>query len=221
MTTTELAEKYYDLLAPRYDSATLAEGAWTPPDQISGALARLSQPKDSILFIGIGTGHDLKSLTDLSQLWIEGIDLSNEMLKVCAGKYPSAKLHQADFMAFNGFTRSAFDVIVCSGTLEFIPDFNGFFRKCHMLLNDGGALMLTYEPVIYGHKWQKDAESDTLGEVAAKAGFTGFKTYRRSLQQFAFACHGAGLKTSEHFSFVSYKKSEIEIIYNFAVCEKA
>jgi ubiquinone/menaquinone biosynthesis C-methylase UbiE len=220
MTAETPAEKYYDLLASRYDDATKVNSAWSPPTQVAKALSRFTQPLDNVLIVGIGTGADLSALPDFATQFVEGVDISRLMLDKCAKKYPTVTLHHGEFMTFTGFARSAYDLIICSGTLEFIADFDGFFLKCARLLAPNGALLLTYEPVIYGHAWQNDAESDTMGVNAEKAGFAGFRTFRRSLHQYAVASLGAKLETIEHFSFIAYKKENVDIIYNFAVCQR-
>lgn len=220
MNTTKLAETYYDLLAAKYDEATLKDGAWTPPTQVARALERMSQDLDSVLIIGVGTGHDLSALPYPSSMSVEGIDVSQKMLDICETKYPWVKLHYGDFMTFCNFAKPKYDLLVCSGTLEFIPNFAGFFERCASLLSPEGALLLTYEPVIYGHQWQKDAEADTLGESAEKYNLVGFKTYRRTIHEYEIATKTAGLSTTEHYAFVSYKKAEVDIIYHFAVCQK-
>ena len=189
MTTEKLAEKYYDLLASRYDDAARESSTWFPPSQVAKALSEFTQPRDNVLIVGIGTGIDLPALPDFATQFIEGIDISRLMLDECAKKYPTVTLHHGDFMTFTKFTRSAYDLIICSGTLEFIADFDGFFLKCARLLAPNGALVLTYEPVIYGHAWQNDAESDTTGINAEKAGFVGFKTFRRTLHQYLSLIH--------------------------------
>jgi ubiquinone/menaquinone biosynthesis C-methylase UbiE len=219
MTTETPAEKYYDLLASRYDDLTKDNGAWTPPTQVAKVLSRCTQPRDKVLIVGIGTGKDLSGLPNHSTQFVEGVDISRLMLDECAKKYPTVTLHHGEFMTFTGFARSTYDLIICSGTLEFIADFDGFFLKCARLLAPKGILLLTYEPVIYGHAWQNDTESDTMGINTEKAGFVGFKTFRRSLHQYAVATLRAKLRTTEHFSFIAYKKSSVDIIYNFAVCQ--
>ncbi len=219
MSKNTLVEQYYDNLASRYDTATMADGAWSPPTQVAKAIERLSQSFDSVFVIGIGTGHDLSVLPTEKPLVVEGIDVSREMLEICRGKYPSAILHHGDFMKESAYSKEKYDLIVCSGTLEFIEDFEGFFEKCSSMLNDKGAMLLTYEPIVFGHQWQKDFESDTLGEKAEESGFSGFKTYRRSIFQYQQATESANLSTIEHYSFVSYKKSDVDIVYNFAVCQ--
>jgi len=215
-----LTEKYYDRLSQRYDEATEKEGAWTPPMQLAQALRRLQQPYRSLLAIGVGTGRDLSSLDPLAPVEMEGIDISQHMLAICEKKYPGIKLHKGNFMTYDKFCRPQFDVIVCSGTLEFIPEFESFFGKCATMLSENGTLLATYEPLIFGHAWQQDAESDTMGALAEKSGFIGFRTFRRSAYQFEQAILKAGLQAVEHYSFVAYKKLESDIIYNFAACKK-
>lgn len=220
MTTEISAEKYYDLLASRYDDATKVTSAWSPPSQVAKALSRFTQPRNNVLIIGIGTGKDLSVLPNFATHFVEGVDISRLMLDECAKKFPTVTLRHGDFMTFAGFARSAYDLIICSGTLEFISDFEGFFLKCARLLAPNGALLLTYEPVIHGHVWQNDAESDTVGINAEKARFAGFKTFRRTLHQYDVATLRAKLETIEHFSFIAYRKANIDIIYNFAVCQR-
>ena len=210
------AESFYDKLAARYDRETFAPEAWTPPEHVAHATAKVANV-DSVLIIGVGTGQDIDALGTHAPAHIEGIDVSGEMLALCRAKHPRVLLHHADFMTFNGLLRQKYNLIVCSGTLEFIEDFEGFFVRCSQLLAPQGMMIITYEPLIPDHALQSKHESETVSERSSKFGIKDFKTYRRSFDQFSNAIARATLQLHEHYDFVAYRKLETDIIYHFVV----
>ncbi len=65
------------------------------------------------------------------------------MVAKAYSKFQDVQLHHGDFMKFVGFKLSSYDLIICSGTLEFISDYYGFFVKCSELLSKYGELIVT------------------------------------------------------------------------------
>jgi predicted TPR repeat methyltransferase len=210
------ASLYYDKIAAVYDQATSPQGAWTPPGVVAREALKADKGGD-ILIIGVGTGQDIEAFKAGPQRALEGIDISEKMVQLCRAKYPRAKIHHGDFMGFEGLDKSSYEMIICSGTLEFIADLEGFLRKCAGLLSRQGSLILTYEPLIPGHSLQSSARSLTVENPQSKLYTEEFYTYRRDFQTFQTAASQAGLHIATHYDFVSYRKAEVEIVYKLVV----
>ena len=120
-------EKYYDKLAPIYDQATAELGAWTPPGYVAKELKALGKKYDKALIVGVGTGQDIETLDLIGVAKIEAVDVSGKMLATAASKFPKVFFRKGDFMDIENFKENNYDLIVCSGTLEFVADFAGFF----------------------------------------------------------------------------------------------
>lgn len=204
-------EKYYDQLAAIYDTAT-AEG-WHAPNQVEKITKFLSDKDTNILDIGIGTGQSIQEIFSNNQFKsIEGIDTSGKMLEICKTKYPSIQLHYGEFLSYENFSLDSYDLIICCGALEFIPDLNQFFKKCKQLLSSKSNLVLTYEPRIYAHKIQakskSGASSERVNEVAD------FVTFRYNLNEFNEIAANNGFEILKNELFVSYRKLDSDIIYS-------
>lgn len=212
-------EIYYDTLAQRYDELTAPVGAWNAPVQTANAITKFN-PGASSLIIGIGTGLDVAPLVLAGATHIEGVDLSQSMLDKCKIKYPSLRLHHADFMREFTPDLASFDSLVCSGTSEFIPDISGFFNKCAFLMNPGAHLFFTFEPVIDYHAIQKKSCSIPLSTATGKPAPVDFTTYRRPLFYILGLCRENKLEPVFHSEYVTQRKSENDVIYHLLVLRR-
>jgi predicted TPR repeat methyltransferase len=215
------AEKYYDALANLYDAATAPEGAWMSPLYIATEVTRLETTPASALIIGVGTGLDIPPLLAKKIPHIEAIDISGNMIATAHAKFPKLSYHHADFMKHENFKLPCYDLIICSGTLEFLADFLGFFQKASCLLSQDGTLLVTYEPLIAGHKVQQDMHSTQLSERIAELKNLPLTTYRHTITDLLTACGVSGLTLTKHFEYISYRKMDADMIYHFARLEKA
>ena len=120
------AEAFYDKFASTYDAAT-AYPAWKPPRHIVNELTKIKKLFKTAFVIGVGTGQDIEALAAYNIYHLEGIDLSESMINIARQKYPLTLFHHSDFIAFKGFRLNQYDMIICSGVLEFIPFFAEFF----------------------------------------------------------------------------------------------
>lgn len=213
-------EIYYDKLSEVYDAATGVANAWSPPSYVAAAINSLKGQRESLLIAGFGTGRDLEAIGTGLYAHVEGVDISEGMLNVARVKFPVVDLHHCDFMEFSGFLRNSYDTIICSGTAEFIQNFEGFLTKCHSLLKVGGHLVLTYEPQILNHTVQAELSSSTVSERSSDWGIEGSITYRRPLGQFLNITTSLNFGLIDFFEFVSYRKLEVDVIYHFAVLKK-
>lgn len=209
-------ELYYDSLAELYDSATSKVGAWNAPLEVREAL-KIVGHASSALIIGVGTGQDIEGLNGLHVKHIEGVDLSVRMLDICRAKYPSIILHQADFMSEVSLTIPQYDLIVCSGTSEFISDVRALFSKCASLLTKGGCLLFTFEPLIDHHSIQSEPQSLSRTSATGNAPAHAFITYRRRLFEILEIASSNSLIPIFHKEYVSYRKGDVDIIYHLVL----
>lgn len=219
MNNEQPVAKYYDKLAPIYDQATAQPGVWTPPEFVAKEIAK-REIGSPIFIVGIGTGKDIQGKLCGLQAEIEGLDISEKMVEICRTKFPNVSVYCSDFMTFTQFQRKEYQLIICSGTLEFISDFEGFFMKSAKLLVKNGMLIVTYEPLIHSHKLQAEACAKTVTNRESQFHVDDFFTFRRTLMQFQNAIGKAGLGIVEFFEFVAYRKAETDIIYHLAVLKK-
>lgn len=213
MSKVSATELYYDILADRYDSLTTAKGAWNAPSEVQEALNFVGN-SSSVLVIGIGTGQEVDSLLSLGVKHIEGVDLSARMLEICSINYPSTILHHADFMDELQLKSTKFDLIICSGTSEFISDIDGFFLKCANLLEVDGSFIFTFEPLIDYHSIQAEPQSSSKSTASGNAPPSDFITYRRKLFDIIRIASTNSLTPTLHKEYVSYRKGGVDIIYH-------
>ena len=205
------AEQYYNKLADKYELGT--QNTWNGPALIEDITLTLTDKTTTVLDIGIGTGQSIERLVASKQYkQIDGIDVSDEMLKICKDKFPSINLYHGDFLSFSDFRLNKYDLIICCGTLEFITDLKVFFEKCKSLLTSDGNLVLTFEPKIYGHTMQSLAVSNLQGQNPLPT--DDFFTYRYDIDDFYSLDTQYGFVVKQNNLFVAYKKLNIDIIYS-------
>lgn len=209
-------EIYYDTLAQQYDEVTAPTGVWNTPAQAASAISKFDPGKSSLI-VGIGTGLDVAPLLLAGTTYIEGVDLSQLMLKRCRDKYPSLFLHHSDFLGEFTPKLASFDSLVCSGTSEFIQDISGFFKKCASMMNHGAYLFFTFEPIIECHEVQKNTVSIPSLTATGTPAPTDFITHRRHLLDILSLSGENNLRLVFHSEYVSYKKGPTDIIYHLLV----
>ncbi len=210
------AAAYYNELSSIYDETTSVSGVWTPPEFIKNEILCCNANHTSALVIGVGTGQDLEALITKKIPHIEGIDISSGMLECAKSKFPNVHFNEGDFITYDAFERQKYDLIICSGTLEFIPDFSTFFKKSSQMLSTSGQMILTYEPLIHNHKIQQNPQSETVPIGASKWYVPDFMTYRRPLDMFLKNIKENNLALEHFFEFIAYRKLDTDIIYHLA-----
>lgn len=213
------AANYYDNLAEFYDQATSLEGAWNAPSEARNALTLISK-RDTALIIGIGTGYDVEGLIECNFSKIEGVDVSRKMLAICKNKYPKVILHHGDFLSEKLFNDTKYDLIICSGTSEFIENIDLFFSKSSSLLYAKGAMIFTFEPQIFNHKIQFEKESILTFNSSSKFNDGTMKIYRRNIKTIFDIALTNTFKVIHQYEYVSYQKAGIDIVYQLIVFEK-
>ena len=131
----------FDELAPYYD-------AWfdSPPGNVVGALERdlflrLAQPAagEQALEIGVGTGYFAQAVAEAGAQ-VTGLDLSQPMLQVAAGKGLPIRLLRADALALP-LGRGAFELVYAVTVLEFVSDPARAVAEMWAAVRPGGRLV--------------------------------------------------------------------------------
>lgn len=214
------AEAYYDKLSAVYDKATEEPGVWTPPFVIAQRLVSICDESSQILDVGIGTGQSVEILVERGNYGkITGIDVSAKMLAHCHEKYPNLHLIHGDIESCDELEDS-YDVVVCSGLMEFVPDLEGTVKRIANLLRKDAFLLVTFEPQIEGHAIQGMSKSPTVSSQSSEFHVDDFFTYRYSPQVFRLELERNQLHVVDEIAFVAYRKCDENIIYHLVVARK-
>lgn len=212
------SKKYYDLLASVYDKATEIPGAWNPPRIIYDAIKNRVSNQSKILDIGVGTGQSIAEIYSQGQYKeIYGVDVSPNMLDICRVKYPNVKLSQIFSIRDIEKIDDYFDIVISSGTIEFIEDLDMLFQQVRRKQRKDGIFSFTYEPIIYFHPFQKDEKSLTVPDKSSKLYVEKFYTYRHKPQDILNLLNKNNYEIIEDDEFVAYKKGSEQIIYHIIV----
>lgn len=97
---------------------------------------------DRVLFIGIGTGEDLKFIP--KGLEIVGVDITDEMLDIARKKAKKLNLNDIQILNMDGqkldFEDKSFDVVVLNLILSVIPDGHKCLSEAYRVLRDDGTI---------------------------------------------------------------------------------
>jgi SAM-dependent methyltransferase len=117
---TDAARAFFDAIARRYDRAYAPDSRSTR--ERVAKIAAYFAPRARILDLGVGTGRELSVLQDLG-FRPTGVDVSKEMLALCARRARPIPLVEADFWRPLPVEDGAFDgVLALHGTLAHPPD---------------------------------------------------------------------------------------------------
>ncbi len=212
---TNLVERYFDGAAPLYNDATSTNESWSMPRHVADRLASLKGDFRSALAIGAGTGYDVDLLKDRGVPNITMLDISRKMLDAAAERHPGIPQIHADIMDETSVA-GRFDLIVSIGVVEFIQDTAGFLVRCASLLNPGGSLIVTYEPIIRGYEPQ-GARSELIHSRDQDPIYDcdGVHIHRVELGEFAELCSEVGFETIDHSLVLAYV-DEASIFYGLA-----
>ena len=151
------AERFFDAIARRYDRVYAPER-----EETRGSLLRVLRelaPRSRVLDLGIGTGRELPFLLDAGHSPV-GLDVSAEMLAVCARRARVVPLVKGDLWERMPWDDSSFDaVIALHGTLSHPTSAERlatFPREVARLLRPGGVLVAE----VPTRAWFDDAARD-------------------------------------------------------------
>lgn len=101
-------------------------------------------PGDSVLFIGIGTGEDLRFIPE--GVNVTGIDITEEMLEVARKKVQKLGLKDAKILKMDGqnldFQENQFDYVVLNLILSVIPNGHKCLSEAFRVLKPGGKIVV-------------------------------------------------------------------------------
>ncbi len=100
--------------------------------------------EDNILFVGIGTGEDLRFIP--KGINVTGVDITNEMLDIARKKVDELGLEKANIINMDGqnleFEQNHFDYVVLNLILSVIPDGNKALKEAYRVLKPGGKIAI-------------------------------------------------------------------------------
>ncbi len=106
----------------------------------------------SVLCIGVGSGGELKEILKRNPARVVGIDISDELLKIAASKYPSVEFKEMN-MSDMDFPDATFDFIYSSLAFHYAPDWDILLKEVGRVLKQGGTVLFsTHNPVYWGSK---------------------------------------------------------------------
>lgn len=212
--------QYYNEVASLYDRSTNPPGAWAPPEFLARVIQSYNLCRGRVLDIGIGTGRSITALYDAGHRDIVGVDCSSKMLAECHNKYPDITLLESRFEEVNLIFHAPFGLIISSGAFEFMSDLRMVIQKAAKLLDIGGAMLFTYEPLIDGHEIQEEAFSLVVPSPTSAYFVPDFYAYRHRPSTVRDYVREADLSVALDEEFVSYKKAGHLIIYHCILARK-
>lgn len=112
-----------------------------------------------VLCIGVGSGEELDYLFDRGAVDVTAIDISNELLKRAAIKFPNVKYHKMDMMNLS-FADESFDLVYSSLAFHYSDDWDQLLSGVYRVLKKDGALLFsTHRPEF----WEKKKKT---GDIA-------------------------------------------------------
>lgn len=106
----------------------------------------------AVLSIGVGSGDELKEILKRNPARVVGIDISDELMKIAARKYPSVEFKEMD-MSDMDFPDATFDFVYSSLAFHYAPDWDILLTEVGRVLKQGGTLLFsTHNPEYWGTK---------------------------------------------------------------------
>src|SRR4030095_3338045 len=129
----------------------IGQNSWTTADEYHKFSSWLDLSANShVLEIGCGSGGPANFLSQISQCFVTGIDVSADGIKQ-AKNYTSAnrklKFLQTDGSPDFPFLDNLFDAIICIDSINHIPERAKIFASCYRVLKPGGRILFS-DPVV-------------------------------------------------------------------------
>ncbi|AYY13554.1 class I SAM-dependent methyltransferase [Actinobacteria bacterium YIM 96077] len=143
------AEKVYDEWAQTYDHDTIADMGYVAPRLAAERLADLVDAPASVLDAGCGTGLAGIELAKLTDLTIDGVDLSTGMLARARESGVYRQLTKADLTRPLDLAAASYDALLCVGTLtggHVGPDALDEFVR---VVRPGGHVVVTVQAMVW------------------------------------------------------------------------
>lgn len=203
---------FFDQLAPKYDELTRVPGAWTPLKHLDEACEALCLAPRSVHDVGTGTGQAVGLLRRrYPKARISASDPSEEMLAIARNKYKDVDFLQGSSVdALQG--QGKFDLITCVGAAEFFPDLTAFLEACRLSLTEGGVLLLTYEPQVFGSGLSQEQHVQHVSADSSQR--KGFTVYRYTPQEANQKFTRVGFQLTHDVEFVAYRRGNHPVVYH-------
>ena len=173
-------KRLFDAYAHNFDKELQQDLRYASPDHLKTQLVRhISKPIVTALDLGCGTGLVAKSLRSCFE-FIDGVDISSEMIKKSESTKLYRQLHLTDIHSFLLDNKECYDLVMCADTLVYIGKLDEVFQGVSQILNIGGWFSFTVEATAlptfqlkqskrYGHSisyLQHQAQQSQLDVVA-------------------------------------------------------
>ena len=153
-TPNKLQKALYDVYAPFYDRLEAILGKMTgfsEPELREEIASFLELRSDSsVLEICVGTGGNLPYIRARTRGPIAGLDISEEMLKICQEKVDHMRLWPVDLFLgcaeYLPFKPGAFDRVLIGGGISYFGDVRRALSEAARVTADGG-LVVVFEQV--------------------------------------------------------------------------
>lgn len=143
--SAEYAENLFDRYANHFEDHLVSSLKYQVPSIIKEKLQYLNPPRDSkVLDLGCGTGLIGKTLVDLCP-YIEGVDISTNMIEETRKKAIYTTLHINDIHDFFLINLKKFDLIIAADVFIYIGDIQTIFSSVRESLNPNGYFIFTIE----------------------------------------------------------------------------
>ncbi|MGA7595749.1 MAG: tetratricopeptide repeat protein [Gallionella sp.] len=138
-------EKHFDKLAAKFD-ANLKNLAYSGPEMIAGALAKIDSPAENwtVLDAGCGTGLAARKLSPYA-MKLTGVDISSAMLAEAKKGGLYHELVKCEVTSYLAAHPGCFDLIVAADTLIYFGALEELFASAFSALCPGGYFIFTVE----------------------------------------------------------------------------
>jgi predicted TPR repeat methyltransferase len=179
-----------------YDEEAQATG-WVGPEVAFALACEYTQPGQSILDIGIGTGLG-SVLFRKAGLRVYGMDVSQEMLDACRGKgFTNLTRHDLTKPPYP-YDPESMNHVVCVGVLQFFSDLSPMFRESARILRRDGLFVFAV-----GDRTEDDAPEVVVGAEHTLSGAP-VTMYRHSARQIGRWADGNGFAPLRNLAFPVY-----------------
>ncbi len=134
--------KKHGIYAIEYDELSKSMD-WHGQEALFGMVFEYVKPGQTLLDLGIGTGASA-FLFHKAGLEVYGVDYSEDMLRICAGKNIVKELKVYDISRDNWpYNKEEFYHVISCGVFHFLRDLDTAFMEVHRILKTEGVFCFT------------------------------------------------------------------------------
>ena len=142
-------EALFDDYAPRFEDSLVVRLGYRTPESLEAAISAAMTARGIVRFeraldLGCGTGLMGERLRPLVA-WLEGVDLSANMLTEARRKAVYDRLEKADLQAFLDAEQGGADLIVAADVLNYVGALEAPLTSASRALRRGGMIALSIE----------------------------------------------------------------------------